>query len=240
MRADSVFTDWGGFQAPLSIGYAGLANIQNSVFRNMHLCSEIVDVSFGGAVRFENVSLANVTLEHNAIVSTSGNDYNINPPSSLVYDAYDDFGYDVQVGAVPEGRRGDFGEEYRIVEDVMSDCLYLLAPQGLLLPGCPDASVLKRERMRAGKTDHLQFVAGTDRVSTTEAQPPDAAADDGYDATDADYQFDPQLDYEAEQHYSADNWITQVVSRPFESLLLWTNDTWLTALQAVRLSLNSP
>ena len=139
MRADSVFTDWGGSHAPLSIGYAGLANIQNSVFRNMHLFSEIVDVSFGGAVRFENVSLANVTLEHNAVVSTSGNDYNTNPPSRFVYDAYDDFGYDVQVVAVPEGRRGEFGEEYRIVEDVMSDCLYLLAPQGLLLPGCPEA-----------------------------------------------------------------------------------------------------
>ena len=240
MRADSVFTDWGGFQAPLSIGYAGLANIQNSVFRNMHLFSEIVDVSFGGAVRFENVSLANVTLEHNAVVSTSGNDYNTNAPCSLVYDAYDDFGYDVQVAAVPEGRRGEFGEEYRIVEDVMSDCLYLRAPQGLLLPGCPDASVQKRRRMRAGKTDHLQFVAGTEGVSTTEAQPQDAAADDGYDATDADYQYDPQFDYEAEQQYVADDWITQVVSRPFESLLLWKNDTWLTALQAVRLSLNSP
>lgn len=31
VHADSVFTDWGGSQVPLSIGYGGLANIQSTV-----------------------------------------------------------------------------------------------------------------------------------------------------------------------------------------------------------------
>lgn len=239
MHADSVFTDWGGFQAPLSIGFRGLANIQNSVFRNMHLFCEIVDVSFGGGVRFENVSLANVVLEHSAIVSTSGNDYHTTWRYTLSYDAYDDLGYDVQVAVVPEGRRGEFGEEYRIVEDVMSDCLFLRAPAGVILPGCPDASAQKREKMRAGKADDFKFVDGKGAVPAKEAQPPDVAVAGGSDEAYAEYLYDPQLDYADGLSESRETGVSKVASHPFEGLLLWMNDTWFTALRAVRLSLNS-
>ena len=206
-HADGIFTDWGGVHAPLSI-IGALANLQNTMFRNMHLHSEVVDVSFGGGVRFDNVSLANVALEHGAVVSTSANDYTPSLPCDFLYDAFDDLGYDVHVMAVPEEQQGVFGEEFRILEGVMSDCLSLGAPKGVLLPGCPAASVEKREQLCDGKTLH------------------DIAND--YSV------FSAVPGEDASMSHHADNWMLQAATAPFESLLLWNDDAWLASVQLVR------
>ena len=63
MGADCIFTDWAGVLSPITLKFQSVATIRNSVFRNMHLNYEIVDVSFAGIVNFRNVLLANVTLE---------------------------------------------------------------------------------------------------------------------------------------------------------------------------------
>lgn len=229
VHADSVFTGWEGLQAPLSIKYGGLANIQNTVFLNMHLLSEIADVSFGGGIRFENVSLANVTLGHGAVVSTSTNDDAEVAPCYIIYEADDDDGYDVQVVAVPEGQRGPFGEQYKIVEGVMSDCLFLVAPHGLVLPGCPDASAQKRARMRAGTTGHVINGGSSGRVCGPQGVPADPTLSDQNDqGVDSDAYYDT-----ADYYFSRDDWITKSASAPFDSLLLWQSAPWLVSLRQV-------
>ena len=163
-------------------------------------------------------------------MSTSGNDYNTNQPGAFTYDAYDDVGYDVQVTAVPQGQRGPFGEQYRILEDFMSDRLFLRAPAGLILPGCLAASAHKRERMKSEEADRYKSAVGEQGASTTAAKPVEVAKPDGTNAGYVQYTHDVRFYSEVERWYTADDWVSKVQFRPFVSLLLWKNDTWLTWL----------
>ena len=112
----------------------------------MNLDVEIADVSFEGIVQFEATRLANVTLSKGKIVSTTINDYGPAIGFDLNYYADDDAEYDVLVSAVPQGERGVFGEEWVIHSDTGSDCIYLLAPRGALLPGCSQSTLAARNR----------------------------------------------------------------------------------------------
>ena len=146
MHADSIVTDWSGAQSPLRLA-DGIANVVDTVFRNMRLYVEIADVSFTGVVRFQNAALANVTLVQGSIVSTTLNDNEVDPLWGVRYHADDDANYDVELTPVPVGRRGLFGAEFVIEEDVMSDCLFRDTPWGVALPGCPPESAQKRAEL---------------------------------------------------------------------------------------------
>eukprot|EP00892_Ulva_mutabilis_P000954 jgi/Ulvmu1/1085/UM106_0001.1 len=171
---ECVFTDWAGFHSPFTVKFQSHGNIRNSVFRNMHLEVEIADVSFEGIVRFENVSLANVTLNRGAVVSTTLNDYQQPVGFYLTYYAEDDEDFDVEIQPVPPSERGVFGEEFVIVEQTMSNCLYLLTAVGTVWPGCPQSSLKARN-----DTIDRGFDSGEDRTSTgvpIETLPPVAGA----------------------------------------------------------------
>ena len=159
--ADCIFSDWSGFHSPLTIKYQSVANVRNTVFRNMALAVEIADVSYEGMVRFANVSFANVTLAHGAVVSTTLNDYQEAIGFYLTYYAEDDVAYDVPLEPVPAGEGGVFGAEFRIKEETLSDCIYLLASAGTVLPGCPTVTLAARNR-----TIDRGFDSGGDRLST--------------------------------------------------------------------------
>lgn len=147
-RADSIFSDWAGFMSPLRINARSVANVRNTVFRNMQLSVEIADVSQTGTARFENVSFANVTLQHGAVVSTSFNDYTAPAAGyEVVYYAEDDANYDVEVRRLPHADAGVFGAEFVIDDDYMSDCIYMWAYG--VEPGCPEESVQQRDRLKA-------------------------------------------------------------------------------------------
>ena len=128
MCADCIFTDWAGSTSPIRAGPAS-ANVRNSVFRNMHLAVEIVDISFGGLTMLDDVMLANVSLEHGQVVSTTMNDYEaLRVPSSLAYLGmmyYADFDaeYDVLVTNAPSHQRGMFGAEWYVEHSAMIDCI---------------------------------------------------------------------------------------------------------------------
>lgn len=125
MHADCIFTGWIGLRSPIaSIGEA-LTNIVDTVFHDMHLSVEIVDVSLGGIVRFQNVSLANVTLTQDRVVSTSLKENTVLPDNNRQYHQGDNVGSDVELTVVPLSERGMFGEEFVIEDAVMSDCYYL-------------------------------------------------------------------------------------------------------------------
>eukprot|EP00892_Ulva_mutabilis_P004147 jgi/Ulvmu1/2103/UM125_0007.1 len=149
--ADSVFSDWEGSLSPLRANGGSVINTVHTTFRNMHLAVEIADVSRQGSVRFEDVRLANVTLQRGAVVSTSENDYE--QPAShyyLWYYAEDDEEYDVKVEALPPGQGGEFGADRIIRQDVMGDCVFVhTVPEFAVQPGCPNASVQQRERVKA-------------------------------------------------------------------------------------------
>ena len=112
----------------------------------MRVEAELVDVSYEGTVHFTNVSLANVSLEHGAVVSTTLNDYQQAIGFYIMYYAEDDAAYDVDLVAVAPADAGVFGEEFRIVNDTLSDCIYLLRPADSVLPGCPVSSLAGRNR----------------------------------------------------------------------------------------------
>eukprot|EP00892_Ulva_mutabilis_P004162 jgi/Ulvmu1/2117/UM127_0002.1 len=158
---DCIFTDWAGFTSPITLKFQSICNVRNTVFRNMHLAVEIADVSFGGTVRFENVLLANVTLARGAVVSTTLNDYQQAVGFYLTYYAEDDEDFDVEIQPVPPSERGVFGEEFVIVEQTMSDCLYVSAAVGTVLPACPQSSLKARN-----DTIDRSFHNGEDRAST--------------------------------------------------------------------------
>lgn len=160
-----MFTDWEGYQSPIAAVYHSVVTVRNTVFRNMRLPVEIADVSFDGTVRFDNVSLANVALQHGAVVSTSLNDYRAvgggldggNCPDAgagmhtVRYYADDDDGpaYDVALTAVAPGEGGAFGAESVIVHAAMSDCIGFLHEEGLQRPGCPEPPAAARRRVLA-------------------------------------------------------------------------------------------
>eukprot|EP00892_Ulva_mutabilis_P004444 jgi/Ulvmu1/2371/UM130_0002.1 len=147
---ECIMTDWSGGASPLGLFYSGMATLVDTVFRNMRLSTEIVDVTGGGTVRLVGVGLANVTLTRGRVVSTSNNDYYV--PNDFIeglqYYAEDDAEYDVDAAPVPLDERDEFGSEFVIADQTMSDCVYLLAPPDTILPGCPPASVDKRREIK--------------------------------------------------------------------------------------------
>eukprot|EP00892_Ulva_mutabilis_P006551 jgi/Ulvmu1/4268/UM194_0008.1 len=143
---DCMFTDWRGGASPLRVSRS-VANIVDTVFRNTHLPVELIDVSFNGVVRFERAALADVTLSRGDIVSTTFNDYYLDPVNDVYYYAYDDSAYDVAATEAPIDRRGEFGAEFVVDEAVMSDCVYLKADDGVVQPGCPEVSAEHRRVM---------------------------------------------------------------------------------------------
>lgn len=129
----------------------------NSVFADMSLGVEIADVSFGSSIRLKNVSLANVELEHGAVVGTTSNDYVHSLECSLHYEPQDDEQYDVEVEPFPPQNRSMLGEDFLIRDRTMSDCLYLPVSDTVVLPGCPTQSAGRRRRMRDGDSDHYIY-----------------------------------------------------------------------------------
>ena len=143
--ADCIFTDWVGLRSPLMSMHESVTHIRNSVFRNTTLAVELVDVSHGGIVRFNDVSLADVSLTHGAVVSTTTNDYYFE--GDVLYYASDDAQYDVPLEPVPSTAQSMFGEDFVIADATMSDCLFLRAQEGDVFPGCPEESVAARQRL---------------------------------------------------------------------------------------------
>ena len=125
--------------------HESVTHIRNSVFGNTSIAVELVDVSHGGIVRFNSLALANVSLTHGAVVSTTTNDYEV--VGDVVYYASDDAQYDVPLELVPPGAQTKFGADFVIADATMSDCLYLLAKDGDVFPGCPVESVAGRHRL---------------------------------------------------------------------------------------------
>ena len=113
----------------------------------MHLKAEIVDVSLEGMVHFQNVLLANVTLERGLIASTTLNDYEQAIGYSLTYYTDDDEEYDMDVTIVPWGDSGVFGEDFKVINDTISDCLYLMRPPDVVMPGCSNRTAEARNRI---------------------------------------------------------------------------------------------
>ena len=129
MRADCIFTGWAGSRSPIEAVFAS-ANIRNSVFRNMDLAVEVVDISFGGLTVLSDVLLANVSLQHGQVVSTTMNDYHVLGLGTglLGYDDmayYADFDahYDVSVTNTPSSQRGMFGAEWHVEHSALIDCI---------------------------------------------------------------------------------------------------------------------
>ena len=110
----------------------------------MDLSAEIADVSSGGSVHFQDTLLANVTLQYGNVVGTTTNDGTKPDGFQLVYYDTDDDAFDVPLTPVPVLERGMFGEEFRIDESTLSDCLYLKAPPDFVMPGCPERSIQAR------------------------------------------------------------------------------------------------
>eukprot|EP00892_Ulva_mutabilis_P010359 jgi/Ulvmu1/7696/UM038_0128.1 len=238
---DSVLSDWSGFLSPVRVTAGSVANVRNTVFRNMHLAVEIADVSFIGAVRFENASFANVTLQHGAVVSTTVNDYKeVAPDYGLHYYAEDDAAYDVDVRPLAPGEAGVFGAEFGVDKDVLGDCAYTWAydhPQ----PGCPEASLQQVERVRArvqGNSAILGYLPddyGEDAYGAEDG-PADALADtladgpaDGpADSGDYTYVADPApfSDYTPQSHY--------------QDLVLSMQDPWIQLTRAVLPAIEAP
>ena len=143
-HADCILTGWTGGASPLEILYESSANVVDTVFRNIRLDVELVDISYGGVVRFEDTKLANISLNHGKIVSTSrieegGGRQDTNAEGN---------DYDVEYTPVPVAERSMFGEEFFIADQTMSDCLYKEAADGVVLPGCPLVSTQRRRELR--------------------------------------------------------------------------------------------
>ena len=153
--ADCVFTDWSGRSSPLLISRLGSASITDSVFRNMNQSAEIVDVSYGGLVRFENVLFADAGLPDMHVVGTSMNDYQHAFVRGLddigIYYATDDENYDVTTAVLPPDRGGVFDADHIIEMAVMSDCLFMEYEENDTMPqpGCPLESVQARQSVAA-------------------------------------------------------------------------------------------
>ena len=136
--------DW----APLGVHTYSVANVVNTTFRSMHLSVELADVSYLGMVRFENVSLADVTLQKGKVVSTTKNDGDCSTDSGVEYYSDDDEGYDVDLAPVQPEDRVKLGIDFVIRQQVMSDCVNVRVRSDAVLPGCPQASTHKRADIR--------------------------------------------------------------------------------------------
>ena len=152
--SDCIFTDFSGAGAPLGVHHVSVANVVNTAFRSVHLSVELADVSQLGTVRFENVSLTDVTLQHGKVVSTSENDFHMELEAGVVYYPEDDQSYDVHLTKVQIEDNEMLGADFVVKEQVMSDCVFLLVSKDTVLPGCPEVSTRKRaEVLRRGSLD---------------------------------------------------------------------------------------
>ena len=121
----------------------------------MKQSTEIVDVSYGGLVRFQNVLFSDSGLPDMHVVGTSMNDYH-HPLDARydvqgVYYASDDATYDVTTAVLPPEKGGVFDANYGIETAVMSDCLFLEYEENDTMPrpGCPPGSIPAREAVVA-------------------------------------------------------------------------------------------
>eukprot|EP00892_Ulva_mutabilis_P006552 jgi/Ulvmu1/4269/UM194_0009.1 len=149
MHADCILTDLASAEPLLGVHVRSVVSVVDTVIRNTHLSAEIADMSYGGAVHFSNVSLANVVLEYGTVVGTTQNDYKLQPVANFNYYPGDDEEYDVDVLPVSVGDRGMFGEEFvlGVPEQNMSDCVFTDVPLDAIMPGCPPVSVQKRREI---------------------------------------------------------------------------------------------
>eukprot|EP00892_Ulva_mutabilis_P004146 jgi/Ulvmu1/2102/UM125_0006.1 len=215
-----IFTGWGGSQPPLQLSGRASAHVTNTVFRNMYLYAEIVDVSEGSSVRFQNVSLSHVQLQHGAVVSTTKNDYTGIDACEYEYWPSDHDEYDVDVVPLPVPQSEDrvVGEHYMIVDGDMSDCLFLMAAESVVLPGCPADLRQKRRKIIA---DHCPNNAGS-RGSTAEtfshldhltsdsgsrdaAAPEDVTSERGWENG-----IDPEQEFPVMRLSADDDWFQQL------------------------------
>ena len=147
--------------------HGSIANVVDTVFRSMRLNVELADVSFGVIVRFEDVKLANVSLNHNKIVSTSLDEYDYYGDDEWQDTAVDDKEHDVEFAPVPVAERSMFGEEFQIADEIMSDCLYVDAADGAVLPGCPLVSAQRRQEIaRQGGEQRRTYISQIQNEST--------------------------------------------------------------------------
>eukprot|EP00892_Ulva_mutabilis_P004443 jgi/Ulvmu1/2370/UM130_0001.1 len=183
LMRECIMTDWSGDASPLGIFSQGKVTVVDTVFRNMRLSVEAADVSGGSTVRFVGVRLANVTLTHGRIVSTSNNDYSV-WSSTLEYYAEDDAAYDVDAAQVSIAERDQFGAEFAISDQVMSDCIYLEARPETIMPGCPHQSLAKRREVRH------RIRNGHDLAQLEQSYAPSIDGDDGLLWVDARWMVD--------------------------------------------------
>eukprot|EP00892_Ulva_mutabilis_P004163 jgi/Ulvmu1/2118/UM127_0003.1 len=156
---DCIFSDWAGRASPVAVTRYSSAVLTDTVFRSMRQTAEIVDVSFGGLVRFEDVFFADANLPDAPIVSTSLNDYQHELSAGLddhgVYYALDDDNYDVTAALLPPGDGGVFGADHIIEAAIMSDCIFQDFEDNDTMPhpGCPPESVAARAAVAARLAD---------------------------------------------------------------------------------------
>jgi hypothetical protein len=72
--ADSLLTGFSGATPPILVAGERFCSLHNSPMLHMNLTYEVVDVSFGGAIKMSNCSFNQVLLKQQNIVSTSYND----------------------------------------------------------------------------------------------------------------------------------------------------------------------
>eukprot|EP00892_Ulva_mutabilis_P011364 jgi/Ulvmu1/85/UM001_0088.1 len=156
---DCIFSDWSGRASPVAVTRYSSAALTNTVFRGMRQTAEIVDVSFGGLVRFEDVLFADANLPEAPIVGTSLNDYQHEVGAGVddhgVYYALDDDNYDVTAALLPPGDGGVFGADHIIEAAIMSDCIFQDFEENDTMPhpGCPPESVAARAAVAARLAD---------------------------------------------------------------------------------------
>ena len=155
--------DVAGRDPPFLVASGAYATFSNCLFRNVHLPrSEIFDVSLGGAVTLINCHFSNIST-NNGIVDTTLNDYLVyGPDYRFSYNMYGDYSidgavygqgdheaYDISLAPASQDAALTYGSDYVVVDDTISDCLFLRLSEHVL-PGCPEGSVAER-RARIAK-----------------------------------------------------------------------------------------
>ena len=113
--------------APLVFVFDTVANVRNTVLLDMRLTAGVADMTGVSTVRFENVSLADVTLVQGDVISTGLYHYEAleynpdnDPPED---DAGMDAETEVSLEWVPPEHRSIFGEQYIISEAILTRCV---------------------------------------------------------------------------------------------------------------------
>ena len=147
--------------------HLGTVSIRDTLFRNIDLRAEVVDVSFGGTATFDDVLFANVTLHTGRVVSTSDNDYQpmefitrfqassdaayseaFQACASVRYYAEDDAEYEIHAEPIHADDRHYGSADFIVRSAVMSDCLFMPPVEDLVMPGCATATMPRPARKR--------------------------------------------------------------------------------------------